>query len=199
MKVINKTGYGTRALKSIVTHVVNQHVDDPVHRSQIRVTFRPIIRHSWSNTTAYASGHAALNGTRAIIEVSGNAGISVAPSARSVAFVVTHEVYHLLGWGHDRMRGTWLASRGPRSNAERFAWADDPRYAVTFKPAPKAKPKPVGADLAATKAEHARGKVIEWERVVRTAQKRAATWKRKAIYHEKREAALRSAQGGTTS
>lgn len=178
MRIVNETGWRTADLRAIAARVAATELDPEAAR---RVTIRFVTgrRRGWLAATSVrgSSGYATLGGTRATIRID-----PVAPDRVDLAHVIGHEMAHLRGMTHRRMRGA-VRYDGRRLPGYRafVEWAADMPLDRT--PARPARPRPDPAAVAARRRtdalEHAAAMVRAWTTRHRRATTILAGWRRR--------------------
>ena len=172
-KIINRTKYRTRHLRSFVTRAYrlaatcagpNRTATHAAGVSRIHIKFARSNRRG----SAGATGHAYYNSGTAHCGLGDNIG------KRELAYVIAHEVGHCLGLHHSDMSGGPLM----HGHSERvYEWADAlPLDKV------QAKAKPHGNERRAIKLRSIEARLKSW----RSKQKRAATAIKKLTSQQRR-------------
>lgn len=171
MRIVNKTHWQTAPIRAIVSHVAAVELAAEA-RKRLVVTIK--YRRRSRSGGALCLGHA-YSGRKGLW-VGRDMTITV-PSLEvdpvSLAKVAAHEMAHLRGLGHAEMKGPNYSYAHPGWRAY-YAWAQG------F-PISRAReiPKPTRDQNRQAKLNHARAKVVTWERTAKRAVTKLKTWRRR--------------------
>ena len=162
MKVINKTNYDTRYLRSLFIKCERHEGTNPKYRE----------------VTVYESKRRRVHGRAWIRSRYIDMYLPAEANIRSIARVYIHEVGHNLGLRHSQMIDINLIDT---------LWLPD--ETVPHKPIKTQKPKLNIVEIRATKAQK---KLDEWNKKLSRAKIYVKKYQKKVKYYEKRKAASRN-------
>lgn len=171
VKIKNLTQWATRDLRRFVIQALNE-VDDLNKKKVVHCTFKV----SRFKTTDGCAGNAYLNGSHMVIKLRNDFVDKI-----DLAFVLGHEIGHLLGLDHADMRGSARWNRLP-GHRGLYAWGSF--LPLNKQPVLASPPKPSNSD----KAAHCQKMIDAWERKQNRASTAIKKWEKKLKYYQKKEA-----------
>jgi hypothetical protein len=183
MKIVNKTHWRTDHLRAFLRRAADTEFSGLPDKWKRGVATFVYTRR---NGSSYSSGCATLNGFHMTIRLSKHT-----PDKIDLAEVIAHEMAHLRGMTHDKMRGSPLYRRVGR-HREIYAWGDT--LPLEIKP-PRTKKRP-GPDV---KLEHARKMLARNETKLKRITTIVKKWRLKVRYYERRELAVAAQKGTDTN
>jgi hypothetical protein len=187
MKVVNKTRYSTRTLRSLFTEAYRRLAKDE----------GPLPSWKWMTVTVNysrnwgrVSGRASLRGGWVRMNLPKGS-----VDAMTLAKVVDHEFQHSYGYTHDKMVGGAKFHAGPYH--ETFSWARE-RFGEMLtesRDMPKLKPK---KDLQAHRAALVDAGILRWEKKLKYAQSKLRSLRQRKRYYDRALAAKRTKEEVTT-
>jgi len=177
MKLRNKTNFDTVQLKAFIRQVAAKEELTPADIAKFRVTAR-YRRRSAYRADDCPGGWAYYNTwTFSLSFVRG-----VMPDKAKLAKVIGHELAHCQGVRHRHMQNNRYG--WPSDWEQYWAWARELPLTMHGPTKPPTRDEKISASVA-----HCESMLAQWQRKVKLAATKAAYWKRKLRYYEKRQAA----------
>jgi hypothetical protein len=194
VRIENRTPYLTRDLTALVTRCAPLVFDKEAWRRARRGL---VVRFEIARTRhGYCTGRAFVGGKWMVVRIAvGRRRLAFAKYERDysavdrgdLAFVVTHELGHIRGLRHAKMRGNLYDRRRLPQNEKHFAFAE--RLHLRLAPPEPKVPRAVqAAQRRAEKVARARGHVAAWERRRKLATTKLGVWRRRLRDLERRAA-----------
>lgn len=171
MRLVNQTIYNTRDLKKFFTRIAKVELEPEKSK---RVLFRVVYSHRGRH-----SGCASLGGCHGTVRLPKPPHAIKMPS---LAMVIAHEMAHLRGMDHNRMRG---AARYSWDYGRIYDWAG--AYTIGIK-SPKAKPPKTV--VVNTKLVHAQKMLAQNKTKLKRAETLVKKWTSKVRYYERKKVEL---------
>lgn len=179
MKLVNKTRYSSRELRSLFT---------AVYRAMAKTEGEhPGWTNGYSITVKYSRGRVSGNAW-----LKGNSQNLFLPrgavGTETLATVFEHEMFHSYGYRHDAIGGRFTWSEANRAS---FEWVGERFGRLLREREPKRKVKAKGPDLQEHRYKLVVSGIERWEKRKKTAETRLKTLRRKARYYERALAATK--------
>jgi hypothetical protein len=192
MKVINKTEWQTRHLKTFVSRVCDQELVDPQYRKRLKVTFDTRRRKHNTIYDAYASGWAWYHSAQVVVHLVRG----VPPNKASLAMVLAHEIAHNHNVRHRALNGT---SRYDFHGDWEKVWGWANELPLELKPV-GVKTEPTIQDRDILEYERSIEMARKWATKLKLANGKRQKWLKRAGYFEAKlkKAALTPKAGNET-